>query len=80
MEDRSCITVFIPTPLIFRYYLPLSTEDNSAEIACFLHGGILVHTYAVTYYNYMLSAMLHTFCQFKAHTDIFKCASLMPER
>jgi hypothetical protein len=23
MPDRSCITMFLPTPLIFRYHLPL---------------------------------------------------------
>jgi hypothetical protein len=25
MADRTCITVFFPTPLIFRYHLPLMT-------------------------------------------------------
>jgi hypothetical protein len=26
MADRTCITVFFPTPLIFRYHLPLNYE------------------------------------------------------
>ncbi len=34
MADRTCITVFFPTPLIFRYHLPLSFLSSILNSWC----------------------------------------------
>ncbi len=35
MADRTWITVFFPTPLIFRYHLPLRNVDDKKDILGF---------------------------------------------
>jgi hypothetical protein len=37
MPDRSCLTVFFPIPLIFRYHLPLSSPEIDSSARNYRH-------------------------------------------